>query len=124
MAQISIAVKVRVTIQHDDEAGVFASHCPILNIFSQGESETEAKEAIEEAIVLQLAAAFKYDRLHQLLVRSGFTRMATSSGPPSPSFPGQYVAVGVLDKVKEYEIEVPLTLVAAAAKNPEWQLSH
>lgn len=126
MAQISIAVKVLVTIQRDDEAGVFVSRCPVLNIFSQGESEDEAKAAIEEAVRLQLMTAYRFDRLHQLLLRSGFINM--TGGPDVDdleSLPGQYVAVNVADKTKQFKIEVPLTLVAAAAANNSgWQLSH
>jgi predicted RNase H-like HicB family nuclease len=125
MAQlINIAVKVNVKVRHDEEAGVFVSHCPVLNIFSQGETEDEAKQAIEEAVKLHLIVAFRFDRLHQLLLRSGFT-MGTGV-PDLESFPGEYVALTeVPDNSKQFKIEVPLTLVAAAAKNnPQWQLSH
>jgi predicted RNase H-like HicB family nuclease len=127
MAQsISIAVKVLATIEYDEEAGVHVSRCPVLKIFSQGDSEAEATEAIEEAVKMHLMAAYKFDRLHQLLLRAGFNKMVGMGAPADPdSFPGQYVAVMEhADKAKQVEIEVPLTLVAAAANNHGWQLSH
>ena len=126
--QITISVKLTATIEYDDEAGVFVSRTPVLNIFSQGDSEVEAKEALEEAIVMQLRASYRFDRIHQLLVRAGFTKIV-GLGPPDDieTFSGQYVSVDVTehnDKAKHYEIEVPMTLVAAAAQNNGWQLSH
>ncbi len=126
MAQINIIFKLSVTIRHDEEAGAFVSHCPLLNIFSQGDSEEEAKEAVKEAVSLQLNALYQFDRLHQLLLRSGFTSMSgKASAPDLNTYPGQYI--GVLERdAKAFEIEVPLTLVAAAAaaNNPSWQLSR
>lgn len=119
MAQlINIKVKVLVNVRPDDEAGVFVSHCPVLNVYSQGESEEEAKEAIQEAIQLKLAIAYRFDRLHQILTRSGFSRMVGQISD-LPSEPIQYVSVmAIPDKSKQFEIEVPMALVAAAAQNP------
>jgi predicted RNase H-like HicB family nuclease len=131
MAQrISIAVKVLATVEYDNEAGVFVSNSPALKIFSQGQTEDEAREALEEAIEMQLVAAYKFDRLHQLLFRAGFTQMVGGNlGPQAlESIEGQYVRVmtekEVAEKAKQFEIEVPLELIAAAANNPGWQLSH
>jgi predicted RNase H-like HicB family nuclease len=128
MAQrITIAVKVLATIEYDAEACVFVSSCPVLKMFSQGESEPEAKEALEEAIGMQLTAAYRFDRIHQLLVRSGFTKMTGIGAPDdAENFPGEYVSVTTehAEKAKQFEIEVPLTLLAAAANNHEWQPSH
>ena len=125
MAQINIVFKLSITIQPNEEAGAFVSHCPLLNIFSQGESQEEAQEAIQEAVTLQLRALYKFDRLHQLLTRSGFSMMSgNTQAKDLENFPGQYV--GVVDEgTKAIEIEVPLTLVAAAAaQGSEWQHSH
>jgi hypothetical protein len=36
---------------------------------------------------------------------------------------GQFVSV-IEERGRKVEIEVPLTLIAAAATQPEWQLSH
>ena len=127
MAQsISIAVKVNVTVEPDKEAGVFVSHCPVLRIFSQGETEEQAKEAIEEAITLHLKTAFRFGRLHQLLLRAGFNQMRGAMKLPDLDAYDQYVAVKHHgDSRKQFEIEVPLTLIAAAAaQSNEWQLSH
>jgi predicted RNase H-like HicB family nuclease len=126
MAQIiTIAVKLLASSQRDEEAGVFVSRCPALNIFSQGETEDEAKAAIEEAVTLHLKTAYRFDRLHQLLVRAGFEMV---SGSPLASFQGEYVAVTEVSetpmrgKSTDFEIEIPLTLVAAAAANTHHQL--
>jgi predicted RNase H-like HicB family nuclease len=126
MAQsISIAVKVKVTVEPDKEAGVFVSHCPVLRMFSQGDTEDEAKEAIEEAIGLHLKTAFRFGRLHQLLIRAGFDHMRGGMTASDLEACDQYVSVEHhSDDQKEFEIEVPLTLVAAAAaKSNQWQPS-
>lgn len=124
MAQINIVFKLSIKIRPDDEAGVFVSQCPLLNIFSQGETEEEAKEALQEAVTLQLRALYKFDRLHQVLTRSGFTMGEMGASPDLTNYPGQFV--GVMEQnAKSMEIEVPMTLVAAAAaQRSGWQLSH
>lgn len=126
MAQlISVAVKVRCMIKRDDEADVYVSHVPILNLYSQGETEAEAKEAIEEAVLLYLKAAYKFDRMDQLLRRSGFTTVLSGS-PPNFSDDTEFIAVQ--ERQSEYaghvEIEVPLTLLAAQYANECQQLSR
>jgi predicted RNase H-like HicB family nuclease len=121
MAQsISIAVKVLCTIRRDEEADVFVSHCPVLSVFSQGESQEEAREAIEEAIGLHLKTAYKFDRLDQVLRRAGFKEF---SGAISPEEPAQFVSVIEHGDYSQHEvnIEVPLTLLAAQSSSARCQ---
>lgn len=50
---------MRYTVQYDNEAEVFVSHCPALNIYSQAKTEKEAQLAIKEAVSLRVAIACK-----------------------------------------------------------------
>ena len=49
-----------IRIAYDKEAAVYVSYCPVYKIFSQGDSEAEALEAILGAI--KLRADFMYHR--------------------------------------------------------------
>jgi hypothetical protein len=37
-------------------SGCFVGHCPALNVFSQGETETEALRALQSAVKMHVAA--------------------------------------------------------------------
>ena len=45
-----IEVRFRGTIKYDKEANVYVAHTPELNIFSQGETVLQARQALEDAI--------------------------------------------------------------------------
>jgi len=42
------------TTRHDAGAGVWVGHCPVFNIYSQGNTEVEALDAVHGAVVLWL----------------------------------------------------------------------
>lgn len=82
------------------ESGIWISHCPALGIYSQGESENEANEAIHEAVTLYLQTAYKMQTLDRVI------RAAAE-------FP-EYFQVDA-QVSNEVPVEVPLTLLAAQA---------
>lgn len=43
-----------VTIRYDVDAHVYVAHCPLIGVYSQGETEAEAKEAIRSAVEMYL----------------------------------------------------------------------
>lgn len=72
MARGELRMVLPCHIKRDDEAGVFVSHCPSLNVYSQGETEREAIDAIQSALHLYISAAYRFDKLDQILHQAGF----------------------------------------------------
>ena len=94
MPSVQMVFNLTCLVRHDAEAAVFVSHCPALGVYSQGESEEEAREAIKSAATLYVEAAYDFDRLDQVLRRAGFRRVAPGSQPPEAS---DFIAVAEND---------------------------
>lgn len=70
MGQVVFNVKLPITIKK--KARVYISRCPILDIYSQGNSETEAKKNLIEAVKLFLITCFEKGTLDLVLKSCGF----------------------------------------------------
>lgn len=88
----------------------------VLGIYSQGEDEAEAQQAIQEALGLYLETAFEHDRLDQILRRAGFAQLSSITLEPAIQNQMEYVAA---HQEKEIPIEVPLYLLAQQTKTAE-----
>jgi predicted RNase H-like HicB family nuclease len=109
MPSVEMVFNLTCLVRHDSEASVFVSHCPALGVYSQGETQEEANEAIKSAVTLFIEAAFDFDRLDQTLRRAGFKPVAPGTQlPESTEFIG--VAAG---NTQEINISVPVTLLAS-----------
>jgi predicted RNase H-like HicB family nuclease len=109
MPSVQMMFNLKCFVRHDAEAAVFVSHCPALGVYSQGKDRDEALEAIKSAVSLYVASAYDFDRLDQILRRSGFKSVPTGSEPPEMS---EFIAVQPED-AQEIDISVPLTLLAS-----------
>jgi predicted RNase H-like HicB family nuclease len=58
-------------ISYDQDAECFVSWCAELNIYSAGESEAQAMEAIHEAVCLALDYAYRERILGRMVLRPG-----------------------------------------------------
>ena len=58
--------------------------CPVLDVWSQGETRTEAKENLREALQLFLIDCFERGTLDKVLKESGFTAARTPIKEQSP----------------------------------------
>ena len=58
MSTLSIMFQLTCGVRWDEQAGVFVSSCPSMNVYSQGETEDEAIAAIKSAVGLYLKAVF------------------------------------------------------------------
>jgi predicted RNase H-like HicB family nuclease len=97
--------KVEVAIRHDDDADVFVGFCPRFKVYSQGETQEEALEAVGSAVALRLSTAFEHGRINTILRQAGFERIAKSSNgsaPPSPD--DEFVAFRFKEGVAVKEI--------------------
>lgn len=107
LAQVSFDVRITVNVRPDDVG--FVSHCPVLDVFSQGATEQEALENIKEAVQLFIESCYMRGCLDQVLKDSGFELRSLPASLELSDLSGD-----------ESAVHVPLALIADA-KNKERQ---
>jgi predicted RNase H-like HicB family nuclease len=112
VATIEFTINMNCQIHRDEDAGVFVSHCPTLNVYSQGESEEEALEAIKEAVTLHVTTAFDFNRLDKVLRKAGFERFTLDQAVDAAASPAEFVKVAMRKDTKEFPISLPFCLRA------------
>ena len=63
-----------------EELKLYVSYCPALDLYSQGETEKEAKKNIVEAVELFIQTAYEEGTLKNVLADCGFS-LATGASP-------------------------------------------
>ena len=112
MATIKIHMQLTCTVREDKDTNCYVSHCPILNVFSAGNSELEAIEAIRSALKMYARALLKQNRLGEKLQTVGFTLVSDGDALPKAE---QFIAVEVgRDQLQTVEVDVPLLLTMNA----------
>ena len=103
----------------DEDTGVFVGYCPLLNIYSQGDTDAEAEKAIIDAAQLFIVTCYRRNTLGKLLRNRG---MVDAAPRPVEEGQHQYIAVQVQeisDYDRQFEYEVPVDLLAAAGMGQE-----
>lgn len=75
--------------------GTFVAKCPSLDVVSQGDTESEAKENLKEALELFLLGCFEMGTLEEVLRRSGFSSDQSCSGDADLSIEAPYFLMEV-----------------------------
>ena len=70
MMQIAFAVKLPAEVKR--KKAVFVSRCPVLDVYSQGETEDKAIKNLKEALSLFLLSCFERETLSKVLKDAGF----------------------------------------------------
>lgn len=93
-----------------DVEGLYVSFCPKLDMYSQGRTQEEAKQAIESAIGLWVQTCYERGVLEKALKQAGFTRMAagTTLAPEAERISVLPAGLG-----EEFSVDVPLYLLNA-----------
>jgi len=73
--QARIEFTVKLPIQIEQKHRMYLASCPVLDVFSQGETEERAKENIIEALYLFLRSCFERGTLDAVLRQCGFTEV-------------------------------------------------
>ncbi len=76
---ISIKASLAATI-YQEKPGLYVSHCPALNLYSQGATEAEAQKNIIEATELFIESCIEDHTLEKVLEECGFS----PAGHPVP----------------------------------------
>jgi hypothetical protein len=64
---IKFTAQLKAGLKYDSEAGVYVTYAPSLGIYSQGETQSQAKAALEDAVGSFLIVAHKNGVLDKLL---------------------------------------------------------
>lgn len=115
--------KLTAATRYDDGAGVHVAWCPALDIFTQGETEAQAKLALEDAIAMYLKHCYRRGILESLLQGRGFEPTDVPPSKTETGESGEYISVRPMrDEVEAgksfgalFPIEVPLELIMNGA---------
>lgn len=107
--QVTFNVKLPALVKLED--GQFISVCPILDVYSQGETKERALANLQEALRMFFISCFERGTLHQVLKDCGFTPLHSRVEHVEP-FPSQYE-----------EIDLPLPFMIPPKVDPdEWRV--
>ncbi|MBM3299127.1 MAG: type II toxin-antitoxin system HicB family antitoxin [Deltaproteobacteria bacterium] len=95
MKVIKATFTVTLPIQIHKEGGVYVSSCPLLDVWSQGETLKHAEENLVEAIQLFINSCFVRGTLDKVLRECGFVPLATMPKAQAKSIQGRQVKVPV-----------------------------
>lgn len=84
MVKVFFELTLPMKIKRNKEQGIFISCCPVLDIYSQGETEEEAKKNIIEATRLFITSCFERGTLDSVLKECGFTAIKQSGSIKKP----------------------------------------
>jgi predicted RNase H-like HicB family nuclease len=114
MATIEFTININCCVGRDEDSEVYVSHCPTLDVYSQGETEEEALEAIKSAVTLHITTAFDFNRLEKVLRKAGFEKFSSGKQIEPETAPAatEYVHVRFSPEMKQVPISLPLRLSA------------
>ncbi len=100
--KVKIKIEMQLPVLLQKKEKWFVSSCPILDVFSQGETEEQAKNNLIEALSLFLSSCYEHGTFEAVLQQCGFQRAVSNDviGYEHP-FPN----------TSEY-VDVPLYLLA------------
>lgn len=107
---LKLTASLKGAVRWDDQAKVFLSFCPALNIYSQGLSEDEAREALESTMRLYIETCIERGILEQILRRAGFNKSSEKAVPRQQLY-DEYIMVERFDRV--FDMDIPIHLIAS-----------
>jgi predicted RNase H-like HicB family nuclease len=90
--QVIFNVKLPAKVKR--ERRYFVSTCPILDVWSQGETKEKALQNLAEALKLFFFSCFERGTLNQVLKDSGFKHIERRAVKPRP-FPKAYESIDI-----------------------------
>jgi hypothetical protein len=108
--RVRLATALIVVVHEDARAGVYVSHAPALDLYSQGRTEHEALCAIEHAIRSYVFTAHRRKSLGWILQHCALT----SGEDPLGASSGQYVRVSS-DRPLAASVDTPVAVGLAAS---------
>jgi len=78
---VSIQINIKLPVKIEKREEWYVSSCPVLDVFSQGNTEAEAKRNLEEALAMFLASCFERGTLDDVLRECGFDSIQSHPMP-------------------------------------------
>ena len=114
--RIKFTVNLLGATRKDEQAGVFVSFCPALNIYSQGVTEEDAHKALQETIELYLETCYEHGILRAELKKSGFVSTREPMLQPKQACE-EFIKIEKANFDHVFEMDIPWNLVAAAQEH-------
>jgi predicted RNase H-like HicB family nuclease len=108
-----LSMKVRLICFTRDDGPYWTSGCTALDLYSQGDSEADARRSLEEAVQLWLESCIERDTLHQALKELGWD-LATGRSTQNWASVGEVAEPRGRERFFELAIDVPAYRAAVA----------
>ena len=87
-------ITVSLAVEVNKKGKVYVSRCPSLDVYSQGDTEEEAIEHIQEALRLFLVSCFERRVLEEVLLESGI-KPKKDKLPSEPESQGKVIDIPI-----------------------------
>jgi predicted RNase H-like HicB family nuclease len=84
--EVRVQFMAKLPIKIDKERKWYTASCPILDVYSQGETETKAKKNLKEALSLFFISCFERGTLDAVLKQCGFKAAQPIIKPKKSNF--------------------------------------
>jgi predicted RNase H-like HicB family nuclease len=95
MNKHGIVMNVKLPMKIVQKGRYFVASCPILDVYSQGETNEKAKENLKEALFLFLGSCIERGTLRQVLKDCGFEHIKPHSVPKHRHSRQKYINVPI-----------------------------
>jgi hypothetical protein len=107
---LEMSIQLPCIVRFESQTQTFVSECPPLNITSGADTEAEAIEAIQSAVMLYLQTVVEDKCLGEVLTQKGFR---FTNNPKEILMAEQFIAVRVGERAKAVSVKVPIGLLVA-----------
>jgi predicted RNase H-like HicB family nuclease len=111
---LEMSIQLPCVVRFEQETKTYVSECPPLNLLSGADTEADAVQAIQSAIVLYLQTLVEDKRLGDVLFKNGFR---PTNDPKEILMAEHFVAVRVGQQAKSVSVKVPIGLLVANQVN-------
>jgi predicted RNase H-like HicB family nuclease len=113
---LQLIVNLNGAIRKDAAANVYVSYCPTLKIYSQGETEDQASEALKSAVTLFLTHCVQNGQIDFALKKLGMVEAGASAITSVDSRVDEWIAIREAKFEEAFPFSVPLNLVVSQQK--------
>ena len=110
---MQVIVNLQGAIRRDVDADVFVSFCPALKLYSQGETEEQATDALKSGVTLFLAHCIEHGHIDAALKSVGMTRTSVSALSSVESRVSEWIAIREAKFDEAFPFSVPINLISA-----------
>jgi hypothetical protein len=107
---LEMSIQLPCIVRFENDTKTFVSECPPLNITSGADTEAEAIEAIQSAVVLYLQTVVEDKRLGEVLTEKGFR---FTNDQKEILMAEHFIALRVGDLARAVSVKVPIGLLVA-----------